>query len=147
MSWLDLTNDTVAEDSSAVPAGKYNVNVERAEVKDSKSGGQYISVMYRILSGPQENRVIFNMFNIKNANEKAVEIGRQQLKQLMIASGKSDFSLGRVTDLEGLKCSVTTKVVTDDYGEKAVVKGHYEPFEEVSTKPLKEAFNSDDIPF
>lgn len=147
MSWLDLSEDKL-ESFEPVPAGRYAVTCEKAEVRDTKApGGQYINTVFKIVTGDQEGRVVFHMFNIKNKNEKAVQIGRGQLKSFLAASGQASFSLDTVSDLEGMKCVVTTKVKTDDYGDKAAIKAFLPLEEEPVSSKSGAKFSSDDIPF
>lgn len=42
-----------------VPFGKYEVKVEKMEIKASKKGDPMLSVWFKIISGDQENRLIF----------------------------------------------------------------------------------------
>lgn len=125
MSWnLDLTNDEVSS-NSVLPAGKYNVVCDDAVIKPTKDGtGEYISARFSVIDEEHHGRKLFTMFNIKNKNEQAVTIGRQQLKQFMLAAGSKNFVLSSVKDLEGMKAKVSIKVKTDDYGEKNAVTSY-----------------------
>lgn len=83
---------------SPVPAGWYQVKIGGAEIKTTKNGtGQYIAVRYDIIGPTHQGRVVFGNLNIKNANPKAEEIGRQQLGDLMRSIG-----LARVDDTDQL---------------------------------------------
>jgi hypothetical protein len=71
-----------------LPAGWYLSTIHSAEVRQTKAGnGQYIKVRYDLVGGEHANRVVFGNLNLKNASEKAQEIGRQQLGELMRAIG------------------------------------------------------------
>ena len=71
-----------------LPAGWYLVTIHSAEVRQTKAGnGQYIKLRYDIVGGEHASRVVFGNLNTKNASEKAQEIGRQQLGELMRAIG------------------------------------------------------------
>ena len=105
-----------------VPEGWYNVRITEATIKATKKGdGQYISVRYDIIGPAHQGRVVFGMINIKNANPKAEEIGRQQLGNLMRAIG-----LTRVTDTDQLingELQVKLSIKRDEeYGDKNEVK-------------------------
>lgn len=140
MNFLDLSED-VTSDFEVLPVGSYNVVCETVELKDTKAGtGQYINTKFKVVVGEYEGRSIFTMFNIKNPNVKAVEIGRAQLKSFMKAAGLDSFVLGSVTDLEGLKCSVNVKIKEDDFGKKNNIS-YYKPSTEVMTE------QSNEIPF
>lgn len=132
MSFLDLTNEK-EQTFEPVKPGSYLMQVDDAEVKETKSGtGEYVSVKFLIREGEYEGRTIYHMFNIKNDNPKAVEIGLGQLKTFMKCSGQSNFVLKSVTDLIGLSAVGVVKNRTDEYGEKAVIS-YFKPAEESKT--------------
>jgi hypothetical protein len=70
-----------------LPAGFYNATIANAELKTAKSGGQYLNVRYDITGPSHAGRVVFGMLNLSNPNQRAEEIGRQQLGELMRAIG------------------------------------------------------------
>jgi hypothetical protein len=81
-----------------LPAGWYTATISQAELKATKAGnGQYIKLRYDITGPSHQGRVVFGNLNIKNANPKAEEIGRQQLGDIMRAIG-----LAKVTDTDQL---------------------------------------------
>lgn len=125
MSWnLDLTNDEVSS-SGVLPVGKYNAVCDEAVVKSTKDGtGEYISARFNVLDEEFKGRKVFTMFNIKNKNEQAVTIGRQQLKTFMKAACVQDFNLRSVSELEGLQVKLSLKIKTDDYGEKNTIASY-----------------------
>jgi hypothetical protein len=81
-----------------LPAGWYTVTITQAELKDTKAGnGQYIKLRYDVTGPTHQGRVVFGNLNIKNQNQKAEEIGRQDLGNIMRAIG-----LAKVTDTDQL---------------------------------------------
>lgn len=81
-----------------LPLGWYSGVITGAELKNTKNGtGQYISLKYQVTAPTHQGRVVFGNINIKNANPKAEEIGRQQLGEIMRAIG-----LARVQDTDQL---------------------------------------------
>ena len=118
--FLDLTNVEEQQGFGLIPEGTYPVIVDDAVVKSTKSGtGEYINVTYRVLDGPSKGRTLFHMFNIKNDNAKAVEIGLGQLKTFMKCSGQKEMTLKGALDLVGLRCLAVIKIKKDDqYGDK-----------------------------
>ena len=71
-----------------LPEGWYNATIVKAEVKPTKAGtGSYIGLRLDITGPTHQGRVIFCNLNINNPNQKAEEIGRQQLNQIMGALG------------------------------------------------------------
>lgn len=106
-----------------LPAGWYTVAITQAELKDTKlGGGQYIKLRFDVTGPTHQGRVVFGNLNIKNANPKAEEIGRQQLGEVMRAIG-----LAKVTDTDQLiggQISIKLDVKQDaQYGASNEVKG------------------------
>ena len=106
-----------------LPAGWYTVTISQAELKPTKAGnGQYIKLRYDIIGPTHQGRVVFGNLNIKNANPKAEEIGRQQLGDIMRAIG-----LAKVTDTDQLiggQIAIKLEVKQDEqYGASNEVKG------------------------
>jgi hypothetical protein len=106
-----------------LPAGWYTVTITQADLKDTKAGnGQYIKLRYDITGPSHQGRVVFGNLNIKNANSKAEEIGRQQLGDIMRAIG-----LAKVTDTDQLiggQISIKLEIKQDEqYGASNEVKG------------------------
>jgi hypothetical protein len=92
-------------------------------LKATKAGnGQYIKLRYDITGPSHQGRVVFGNLNIKNANPKAEEIGRQQLGDIMRAIG-----LAKVTDTDQLiggQIAIKLEVKQDEqYGASNEVKG------------------------
>jgi len=80
-----------------IPAGWYDASVAGVELRDTKTGGQMIAVKYSILGPTHQGRLVWGNINIRNSNPKAEEIGRQQLGDIMRATG-----IARVTDTDQL---------------------------------------------
>lgn len=109
-------------DFSPVPESWYNARITTAELKDTKAGnGTYIAVRYDITGPTHQGRVVFGNLNITNPNQKAEEIGRQQLGALCTAIG-----LERVSDtdeLVGGNLQIKLSIKTDEqYGSRNEVK-------------------------
>jgi hypothetical protein len=106
-----------------LPAGWYTATISQSELKDTKAGnGQYIKLRYDITGPSHQGRVVFGNLNIKNANPKAEEIGRQQLGDIMRAIG-----LAKVTDTDQLiggQIAIKLEIKEDaQYGASNEVKG------------------------
>jgi hypothetical protein len=92
MSFIETFNaadaPTGRTEFAPVPAGWYLASIHSAEVKATKAGnGQYIKVRYDLVGGEHSGRVVFANLNTRNSSEKAQEIGRQQLGEIMRAIG------------------------------------------------------------
>ena len=106
-----------------LPAGWYTCTISQAELKATKANnGQYIKLRYDITGPSHQGRVVFGNLNIKNANPKAEEIGRQQLGEIMRAIG-----LAKVTDTDQLiggQIAIKLEIKQDQqYGASNEVKG------------------------
>ena len=105
-----------------IPAGWYTAQITSAELKATKDGtGQYIAIRYDVLGPSYEGRVVWGNLNIRNASAKAEEIGRQQLGELMRATGLSKV---RDTDqLIGGTLEIKVKVAkSEEFGDKNEVQ-------------------------
>lgn len=134
---FDLSQ-TKSSNFETIPDGKYTAACTDAVLKDSKSGGEYIQCTFKIQHGEHEGRKVFQNFNTKNSNEKAVEIGQQQLKSFLENSTYAgDFKFGSVNEVPvalcGLVVGIKTKTKRDEqYGDKAEVSYFFKP---EATKP------------
>ena len=117
---LSSEYETPPADFSPIPAGEYTARVSQIELRNSKSGGQYLNVRFDITGPEYAGRVVFDMFNIRNQNQTAEQIGRQKLGQLKLATGinsnDTDHYLGHEV---GLKLGVKKDA---EYGDKNTVK-------------------------
>ena len=106
-----------------LPAGWYNVAVTAAELKPTKAGtGQYIAVRYDVTGPTHQGRVVFGNLNVFNPNAEAEKIGRQQLGELMAATGIN--TLDDTDDLIGKQLSIKLKIrKSDQYGDSNDVEG------------------------
>jgi len=116
MSDLDFTNDKV---QGQLDDGTYTVRIKAAELKDSKSGGVYINAEFAVFDkdavvATEQLGTVFHMFNIKNANAKAEQIGRGQLKQILEIC-EQPTKLEDVSALCGLTLHASVKNKLDDY--------------------------------
>lgn len=121
----DLTNVKSTNGYDVLPAGDYTVIASAGELKDTKSGdGKYCKVEFTISGGDFDGRKLWHNFNVQNANPKAVEIGRGQIKAFFEAAGVKPEHMAKVgpDSFAGQSCVVHVKVETDSYGEKNVIK-------------------------
>lgn len=72
-----------------LPAGAYEVEITKAEIRDLKSGnGVGLNVEYTVISPEQyANRKVWQNLNIKHTNPQAEQIGQSQLSSLCRALG------------------------------------------------------------
>lgn len=107
-----------------LPDGWYTATVSKAEIGNTKSGtGQKIDMRYTITGPSHEGRIVFGAINIRNQSQKAEEIGRQQLGDIMRALG-----LAKVQDTDELvggtlQIKVKTKAASGDYEARNEIGG------------------------
>lgn len=106
-----------------LPQGWYSATITRAEVKPTKAGtGEYINLMYTISGPTHQGRTVWGIINIQNPNPKAEEIGRQQLGEVMRATGLSKVT--NTDQLIGKDLVIKLTVKEDDRGgERNEVRG------------------------
>jgi hypothetical protein len=92
---LGVFNVSEVEEKTAyepIPVGWYSAFIEDSEMKDTRSGGEYLSLTFIITEGKYQDRKIFLNLNLVNSNEKAVEIARQDLGGICRAIGKEQIT-------------------------------------------------------
>jgi hypothetical protein len=93
-----------------LPEGEYVCMFTESEEKPTKAGtGAFIEMKMEVVEGNHQNRVLFERLNIKNPNEKAVEIAYQTLKSICEACGKP--TIQNTDELNGIR--FIAKVVVD----------------------------------
>lgn len=118
----DLPVSSNTGDFQPLPAGWYSATINKAEIKPTKDGtGQYIAIRYDITGPTHQGRVVFGNINIRNKSEKAEEIGRAQLGDIMRSLGLRQVS--DTDQLVGGNLQIKLDIKTDDYGTKNEVKG------------------------
>lgn len=124
MSDWNLNEVEVNTRNDEITSGEHELRIIKAEMKDTKAGtGQYINVLF----GVKGEGTFFEKFNVRNPSEKAQLIGRQQLKNLLLALGMSvdqvgKFGVQNLIELEGCECRAKLKVEQDPtYGQQVHV--------------------------
>ncbi len=113
MSDFDTTNVT----ASGVPDGIHLAEILSAEVRTTKAGtGKYINVKWGVIGGSS----FYQIYNTVNPNPKAATIGLGEISRIQVACGKPKGQ-GSASDLVGLRCLITVKNESDNYGEKVRV--------------------------
>ena len=71
-----------------IPAGWYQAIINNSELKATRDGyGEYLSLTLQVIEGQYSNRLVFARLNLKNANDKAVDIARKDLAAICRAVG------------------------------------------------------------
>lgn len=122
-----------------IDEGDYVARVLEAEIKDSKSGGQYLKLKYVL---EENNQHVYDNFSTVHTNPRAVQVGLGRLKSLLKASAyPNPDMLKDIRDLNGLRFKAHVKNKTDEFGTKAVVTS-YKPIK-ADEAPAK----ADNVPF
>lgn len=136
MAFLGQTYNTAdlpqGKSFDPIPAGWYNASITEADLKPTKDGsGQYIKLRFDVTGPSHEGRVIYSNINLRNANPKAEEIGRQQLGDLARALGLPAVS--DTDQLIGGACRIKVSISKPQEG--------YEPSNEVKAYKAVEGSN------
>ena len=121
---IDISTLPQSEKSyGLIPDGWYPASVKNAEIRQTKSGGQMISIRYDIMGDKHAGRAVFGNINIRNQNPEAERIGHEQLGEMVRAIGIT----GKVHDTDQLiGGQLLIKVGTrksEQYGDSNEVKG------------------------
>jgi hypothetical protein len=75
-----------------MPVSWQEMILVEAKRKTTKAGtGEYINAAFKIVSGEYEGRMVWSLFNLDNPNERAMEISRGKLAELMVAVGVDEL--------------------------------------------------------
>jgi hypothetical protein len=72
---------------SALPAGNYSAYVDEAEFKISKTGSEYLSIVWEIFGDKYKGKKIFENYNLLHDKEQVRNIALASMKKMMLASG------------------------------------------------------------
>ena len=127
MATLNFDATTVAPSAPAgiVPAGDYNVQIVKSEVKPTRDAtGHYLTLEFEILDGEFKNRHLWTNLNIWNQNETACRIAQQQLSAIAHAVGVLQVADSELLHNKPLMVNVVVKAGTEQYPDsKNEVKG------------------------
>lgn len=123
------SSEVEASSFEPIPQGEYVGMFTESELKDTKSGdGQFIEMKFEIVEGEYAGRTLYERLNIKNKNEKAVEIAYQNLKKICECVNRP--SIQDTDELNNIR--LIAKVVVD--GEYNRIK-NYKSMKEKSAAP------------
>jgi len=102
-------------DFTPLPAGEYNVTIDDAELKKTKSGdGSYIKLTLMVNGPTHMGRLVWSMLNIQNPSQKAEAIGRGQLGDILRILGIAAATFEDSDQLLGGKLCVKLAVKEAD---------------------------------
>ena len=126
-----------------IPAGWYTAIISSSEMKATRDGyGEYLSLTLQVIEGQYENRLVFARLNLKNANEKAVDIARKDLAAICRAVGVMSPKSSEELHDKPLMIKVKVRPASGDYeasndigGYKAVEGANLTPAPKAASKP------------
>ena len=91
---FDSTGIEPLQPFAAIPAGRYDAEIEDSEIKTTKKGdGEYLQLTFHVTHGELAGRKVWARLNIRNPNKTAEDIARRELAAICQAVG-----LTRVND-------------------------------------------------
>ena len=126
-----------------IPAGWYTAIISSSEMKATRDGyGEYLSLTLQVIEGQYENRLVFARLNLKNANDKAVDIARKDLAAICRAVGVMSPQASEELHDIPLMIKVKVRPASGDYeasndigGYKAVEGANLTPAPKAASKP------------
>lgn len=125
-----FSTDSLPEGRSydLVPEGWYSAVISKADLGQTKAGnGQKIDVRFDITGPTHQGRAIFTAINVRNPSQRAEEIGRQELGNIMRAIGLSQVQ--DTDQLVGGQLQIRVKIKVPSDEDKA--RGYTESRNEV----------------
>lgn len=119
--------DVPAAEFDAVPAGDYMMQVIDSKVAPTKTDtGKMLTLIWEIMSGPMERRMVFGRLNIVNASEKAQAIGQRELANICEAMGIASIQDSEQLHFIPIMASVGIREdKTGQYGPQNVIKKYW----------------------
>ena len=108
-----------------IPAGWYQAIISNSEMKATRDGyGEYLSLTLQIIDGQYENRLVFARLNLKNANDKAVDIARKDLAAICRAVGVMSPQASDELHDKPLMIKVKVRPASGDYEASNDIGGY-----------------------
>ena len=123
----------------ALPAGEYEACIVESEMKTTTAGtGKYLKLKLQVLSGPAQNRVLFDNLNLFNQSEKATQIARGTLSALCRAVGVLTPKDSSELHNKPLLVKIVVEK-SEEYGEQNRVKAYKPRHVQPQTAPTPAA--------
>lgn len=108
------------KDYELLPKGEYQVVIDEAEMKPTRSFGKMLAVKFSVLTGVHEGRFLFENINLVNDNEKAAAFARVTLAKICRAIGCD--SVSDTSELVGKRLTISVDIKEPPRGEDGAVK-------------------------
>ncbi len=108
-----------------IPAGWYQAIISSSEMKATRDGyGEYLSLTLQVIEGQYENRLVFARLNLKNANDKTVDIARKDLAAICRAVGVMSPQASEELHDKPLMIKVKVRAASGEYDASNDVAGY-----------------------
>ncbi len=108
-----------------IPAGWYQAIINASEIKPTRDGyGEYLSLTLQVIEGQYANRLVFARLNLKNANDKAVDIARKDLAAICRAVGVMSPQSSEELHDKPLMIKVKVRPASGDYEASNDIGGY-----------------------
>lgn len=108
-----------------IPAGWYQAIISNSEMKPTRDGyGEYLSLTLQVIEGQYANRLVFARLNLKNANDKAVDIAKKDLAAICRAVGVMSPQSSEELHDKPLMIKVKVRPASGDYEASNDVGGY-----------------------
>lgn len=117
----------VQHNDAAIPEGVYQAQIVQSEMRPTKAGtGSYLWLNLEILDGRHQGRHVFDMLNLENPNQTAVEIAQRKLASICAAVGKPAIEDSEELHLHPLRVKLTIEE-SADFGDRNKVAKYFAP--------------------
>ena len=83
-----VVEPSVSGGSDPVPAGEYKAIIAKSEWKKTAAGtGEYLNLTFEIVAGEHTGKRVYNLLNLKNPSDVAVDIAHRELSAICRAIG------------------------------------------------------------
>ena len=111
---------------AAIPGGDYPVIITESNLKPTKAGtGKYLELKLQVLSGPHQNRQLFDRLNVDNPSEVAVKIAKGTLSA--ICRAVNVLTPKDSSELHNKPLTATVKIRKDQDGNSQNEISGYKP--------------------
>jgi hypothetical protein len=127
LSGYNFDASTIEPSSSydPIPAGWYQAIISSSEMKPTRDGyGEYLSLTLQVIEGQYANRLVFARLNLKNANDKAVDIARKDLAAICRAVGIMSPQASEELHDKPLMIKVKVRAAQGEYEASNEINGY-----------------------
>jgi len=150
LNGFDANNVDPAESREPIPANWYKVVISASEEKPTKAQtGSYLNLTLEIIEGEHAGRKVFDLLNLNNPNQTAVEIAQRTLSSICRAVGVMTPRQSEDLHDKPMMAKVSVKPAANGYDARNEIKEYAattkgsgtaaQPAEQKATPPWKRA--------